>query len=632
VQARVPVNDGAERRRRAARKASIVAGAIIAAIVVGAWLVKREAPPAAGPVQVDVRAPTAALPLIRPPPVSNTYIGSTACRECHRDLWERYQSHPMAHSVSRVQDEPVEDYTRQPEFTRGKRTYRVERLDGKVFHHERQDDARGETIYDQAVEVHFAVGSGKRGRSYVIDRGGLLFESPISWYTRGAKWDLSPGYVEDVHQRFERRIVDRCVACHVGRAAPDKDWCDRFQRDGPFVELAIGCERCHGPGDGHVAHHRADAPPQRDDPIVNPARLPPARRESVCNQCHLHGDDVLRYGRTDFDFRPGMDVGDVWSIVVEPHRDDSLGSTPAVSQVQQMIESACAQGSAGRLGCISCHDPHSAPDESEKHAVFREKCLGCHGAADCRETMERRRETPVSDSCIACHMPRLTAADVPHATQTDHRVPRRPGAPERGRRRPPAGNADDPEVFGVASAPLTDLERRRLRGIVRAQGAGKFHSPSLARRAAGDLEPVVGGTVDDRLAVDALAAARSLEKRDTEALELWRRLLTIAPAREETLAELASALWQGGSAAESLQYLDRLLDLNPWRTRFWLQRSELLQRLGRTDDAREASRRALELDPSSIEAYRQLAELARQQGLAEEASRQQEAERRLKSR
>src|SRR5260370_1455425 len=54
---------------------------------------------------------------------------------------------------------------------------------------------------------------------------------------------------------------------------------------------AIGCERCHGPGELHV-HRREDSAWMGggfDETIVNPGRLEPALREAVCQQCHLQG-------------------------------------------------------------------------------------------------------------------------------------------------------------------------------------------------------------------------------------------------------------------------------------------------------------------------------------------------------
>ena len=54
----------------------------------------------------------------------------------------------------------------------------------------------------------------------------------------------------------------------------------RVPRAPAFVEGAISCERCHGPGKAHIARMTV---PARDAPrqIVNPAKLDARRRDSV---------------------------------------------------------------------------------------------------------------------------------------------------------------------------------------------------------------------------------------------------------------------------------------------------------------------------------------------------------------
>jgi len=144
------------------------------------------------------------------PPSDDDWVGSQKCAQCHREIWESYQSHPMANSAANVLEASiVEDYTRQTSFSQpASRTYRVERTPEYVWHHESMTDKAGDVLYDQAVEIDYAIGSGKRGRSYLIDRGGLLKASPITWYSQGQRWGLSPGYQPRIHQRFDRRVID----------------------------------------------------------------------------------------------------------------------------------------------------------------------------------------------------------------------------------------------------------------------------------------------------------------------------------------------------------------------------------------------------------------------------------------
>ena len=93
--------------------------------------------------------------------------------------------------------------------------------------------------------------------------------------------------------------------------------------------------------------------------IVNPADLDPARREAVCNQCHLAGEAAIpRYGRGLYYFRPGDHLDDTLVVFVEGQR---AGSGRAVSQVEQMQSSRCYQASGEVMGCTTCHYPHLQP-------------------------------------------------------------------------------------------------------------------------------------------------------------------------------------------------------------------------------------------------------------------------------
>ena len=57
---------------------------------------------------------------------------------------------------------------------------------------------------------------GGRGVAYLIERDGFLFQSPITWYSRERRWDLSPGY-EKSNVHFDRPIGPRaCSATRTG--------------------------------------------------------------------------------------------------------------------------------------------------------------------------------------------------------------------------------------------------------------------------------------------------------------------------------------------------------------------------------------------------------------------------------
>src|SRR5581483_714541 len=107
---------------------------------------------------------------------------------------------------------PIERYDAAAHnpFTAGPFTYRVERKGATVRHVETAGAA------ETAAEVTTAVGSGHNGRAYLVDHGGYLFASPITWYPRKERWDLSPGYERGPsHPHFGRPITPDCLFCHA---------------------------------------------------------------------------------------------------------------------------------------------------------------------------------------------------------------------------------------------------------------------------------------------------------------------------------------------------------------------------------------------------------------------------------
>ena len=105
-------------------------------------------------------------------------------------------------------------------------------------------------------------------------------------------------------------------------------------------------------------------------------------------------------------------------------KNGQQGKFDAVGHVEQMAQSRCFAASNGRLGCISCHDPHRLPAPNSKIAHYRERCLKCHAKKGCALPLAQRESRGQEEDCIECHMPRPTITNVPHTAATDHRIPR----------------------------------------------------------------------------------------------------------------------------------------------------------------------------------------------------------------
>lgn len=573
----------------------------------------------------------------KPTPPDDSYLGSETCQRCHESVANTYRGHPMSRSLTSIselvrQEGVIEDALIEPP---GPRKYRVQYADGRLWHHEFLPDADdGPPTYDQSVEVTHAMGSGTRGRAFLLERDGRLFASSLNWFAGIRGWGLAPGYSPERHRRFDRESGDGCLFCHVGRVNHPQGRDDVFG-DPIFLETSIGCERCHGPGKRHVEfQERRSANPSdgvasmESDPIVNPSKLDAARREDVCNHCHLQGEFALtRYGRRKFDFRPGMRLDDVLLIFVAGDRVGDGEHTQAVSQVEQMRNSACYLRSDGRMGCLTCHDAHSVPKPDQRDEYYRQRCLTCHESKDCQIAESDRRKTQPQDSCSACHMPRLGAELLPHTSQTDHRIVRVPQG-----LRPPAEQlrVEDYHLFDGAESRLPKWEAQRARGLMLASMAEKNRLRKLSAEAERLLKPARQILDDDPDVAEALAVCMLLQKQDQAAAELLTQTLSQHPRRESLLLRLAYFSHDHGDLKKAAEYFSKLVEVNPSQADFHGRFAHILGRIGRFDQAIQEAERAVELNPTLSQAHGWLAEAYEAQGLTERSAAHREKANKLR--
>jgi tetratricopeptide (TPR) repeat protein len=257
----------------------------------------------------------------------------------------------------------------------------------------------------QSVEkkLTYFIGSGAAGQSYSWSRSGFLFQAPVTWYSQQSRWDVSPGYEEDRVSRWSRPIASDCLNCHSSQVRSAAGFENRYAEP-PFAQAGVGCERCHGPGSEHVEGRAR---------MVNPAKLDPARRDSVCAQCHMSGEArETRAGHRFEDYRPGALLAGYAAYFVY----EGAPSLKATSYVEKLAASRCKIASGNRMWCGTCHDPHRVPPAAERVSWFRTACLGCHQPAECKR----------GANCISCHMPKGHVEGGGHGVLTDHGIPRIP--------------------------------------------------------------------------------------------------------------------------------------------------------------------------------------------------------------
>jgi Flp pilus assembly protein TadD len=553
------------------------------------------------PVSAPAETPGAAVSPYRNVGTDIKYVGDDICGRCHKDHVSHYRQHPMGRSAARLAGaEPRERYDEKAgnPFEAVGIQFLIERRDGRVFHKERFRDEKGKVIAELTGEVDLVIGSGTHGRSYLVNRDGYLFQSPISWYAETGGWGLSPGYSGNL-AHFSRPITAGCLFCHCNDAAPVKDTVNRYQP--PLAQrLAIGCERCHGPGDLHVqSRTRGEAVGERDLTIVNPRHLEASLREAVCQQCHLMGESrIVRHGRSLFDYRPGLPLHQYVSVFVRP--PELAENYKAVGHTEQMRISACFEKSKGKLGCISCHDPHTVPAPDKRVSFYRDRCLNCHKENDCHLEPAVRREKDPADSCTACHMPRRSSVNVVHLALTDHRIIRHPD-------RPPRPNSDlTPDAIPLLhfhgkemGSKGADVSRDLALAMIEAaaQPGRAQISEVIGRRALPLLNAALEQEPDDVAAWEAKGYALWVHHSGQEALEALQTALARAPQREQALTEAAQLATELGREASALEYWQRLLQVNPWHADAHAQLGSLYARQRQWQKAVKEAQLALQLQP-----------------------------------
>jgi predicted CXXCH cytochrome family protein len=551
------------------------------------------------------------------------HAGDSACAACHLDVTRPYGDHPMGRSLTPVADriEEVADARAAAGFTALGSRFQVERHGQRLWHRQTRLDAGGRPIYTLEHEVHYVIGSGTRGTSFLSDKGGYLFQSPISWFQQKQVWGLSPGF--DTALLSGRPVAAECLFCHANRVRPRPDTVNGYQLP-VFDGHAIGCERCHGPGERHAQErtHTSVARGAVDFTIVNPLVrqdnkpvLSPALRDAVCEQCHLEGEvRVLRRGRHLDDFRPGMALQPFWSVFV--HDRSAEGAEKAVNHVEQMHQSRCYLHSSGerKLGCVSCHDPHEKIAASRRVSFYRGRCLQCHREHGCSLPAEVRLRESKQDICIDCHMPPYSASDIPHTAATDHRIVRRRG--QRAADQPGPKTARSLVSFFEPTSEADGRELARDRGIALARLAaeGKADAGPLARQAVDLLREALAAHPDDVPAWEAQGSALTALERPAEALTAFETALRWAPRSEPALRTAARLAQESGDQEKALDYWRRALDSNPQMPDY---HGNLALLLAHGHDWEEASRECrlwLQLDPGSREARRLWVRCLTQQG------------------
>src|SRR3984885_5207970 len=285
--------------------------------------------------------------------------GNEVCAGCHAEIYTSYKKTVMATASGAAVDGVITgEFLHKPSGVR----YRVYEKDGPRPPRSAQDAgcARGtdacalphtaatssrtvwmsyerekENGFRGERELLYFIGSGVKGRSYLLSEQGFLFETPINWYAQEQRWNMTPAYTEARESPMNLPALVDCLNCHSsGLQAPMAGTDNKFLGE-PFFHGGITCQRCHGASKGHgrdadvawaratsqgasgAGSVRADAgcAPGTDEcvrsNVVNPGELTAERRDAICVECHFEGTVAVEQpGKHLYQFQPGQRLED----------------------------------------------------------------------------------------------------------------------------------------------------------------------------------------------------------------------------------------------------------------------------------------------------------------------------------
>ena len=495
---------------------------------------------------------------------STLYVGSAACSRCHNAIYRTYTKTAMGRSMASATSGRLPDLSLPAHSTNDKldRHFDIFTRDGKLYESEYAIAADSSEIFRDTRPIEWLIGAGVNGFGPVVEQDHYLFQAPLSFYTRPETWGPSPGY-EATDLGFNRPILPGCIFCHSGRANPIALANGQYA-DPPFSELSIGCENCHGPGGAHIQAMGGAPHAAKSTQIVNPSRLTPYLANNICMACHQTGDvRLLKPGKTYNDIKPGRPLDETLKILLVPPTPESPPDVDHVEHYYSMTLSKCYRSSAGRMGCISCHDPHVQPTAEEAPEYFAGRCLKCHTNQSCKIQLEIRLRRQPSNDCAGCHMPKRDIQVISHSSATNHRILARPDEPF-------------PDItFRQTTSALPDLidldppprlQNGAIPQLTLLQAYGEL-AAEKSQYVAPYLEVLAGleKSNPDNALVQAAVGRRELKSGNfAAAAEHLQRALSLASPQATTCADLADALTHLDRKSEAVTWLDKSIQLDPF--------------------------------------------------------------------
>jgi predicted CXXCH cytochrome family protein len=199
---------------------------------------------------------------------------------------------------------------------------------------------------------------------------------------------------------------ENCTGCHTtGMTDPKSTW----------SEKSVGCEACHGPGQGHV------------EGGGDTGKIVSGNMADICGRCHIgdpSGKGLMQDGTGwVVGYRPGMQLSEVPGLRIFVPDPDALppapvGKHPLIYNTWKASGHSRVSGRtfqidgkewSGPITCVACHNPHQSDHAPQLVTTPDKLCSSCHSQdavvkGKGAKGIEDTRSLHTAISCVECHM------------------------------------------------------------------------------------------------------------------------------------------------------------------------------------------------------------------------------------
>lgn len=294
------------------------------------------------------------------------FVGSERCRSCHAREYQGW--------LETIHSQGIQDVNENPNAV--------------VGDFESESDTR--TFSLDRVAYTFGLQWKQR---YLTRQGDDFLILPAQFNLATDEW-----VPYEAEEWRERRFSALCSGCHATGVTSSN-------RLG--VEMNVGCEACHGPGESHANAEGRESPKT----IVNPARLPADLGAMVCGRCHSRGRDTRDDLPFAVNYQAGAYLPRTFNIIETTDTEHFFPGEVSQSHHLHYIDWRNSAHAQHGVTCMDCHTVHSKGTNNK----FQTKLPGSTLCRSCHEMNQAIRAHSLHSfgDCVGCHMPLTAKSAVP---------------------------------------------------------------------------------------------------------------------------------------------------------------------------------------------------------------------------